>query len=127
MLSPKAALWIFVLGCLLSSARLILDRSDAVYNANDVTGRSDQRFAALRNLLPKRGIVGYIGQSGNSTIGYYYLTQYALAPVIVDHSLNHPFVVGNFPSSRPAGLPDNLQLVRDFGDGVFLFVNKDAN
>ena len=76
-------------------------------------------------------MTGYLGESGAAALGDYYLAQYALAPLVVDHSVNHALVVGNFPSSTggaPAALPsDHLQLVQDFGDGVLLFANKGAN
>ncbi len=34
---------------------------------------------------------------GAAALGDYYLAQYALAPLVVDHSTNHALVVGNFP------------------------------
>jgi len=89
-----------------------------------VARRSDQRFAALKAALPPRGVVGYVGES-NDPVADYYLTQYALAPLVIDHSPNHPLVVGNFSASLP-GTPHHLQLLTDFGNGVLLFANKDA-
>ena len=68
--------------------------------------------------------MGYIGDSSDPSD--YYLAQYALAPLVVDHSPNHPLVVGNFTSSPPVPAPDRLQLVKDFGSGVLLFATKDA-
>jgi hypothetical protein len=124
-LPTKAALWIFVVGCLLSAGRMIVDTPGINHDQVDTALRRGQRFAELRRVLPRRGVIGYIGQRGD-TVGHYYLAQYALAPLVVDHSLDHSIVVGNFPGSRPAGLPKNLELVRDFGDGVLLFANKDA-
>lgn len=76
--------------------------------------------------MPERGVVGYIGAPGSPALAEYYLTQYALAPLVVDHSPNHPLVVGNFRAGTPLSEPpDSLQLVRDFGDGVLLFSGKD--
>ena len=95
-------------------------------DADENIQRSGQRFAALRDALPKRGVIGYIGPSEDG-LGYYYLAQYALAPLVVDHSSNHVLVIGNFPHSAPPQLPDNLKLVKDFGGGVLLFANKDAH
>ena len=123
-LSTKAALWIFVVACLLSAGRMIVDTPGVHHDQAETELRAGQRFAALRDVLPRRGVIGYIGQSEG--VGQYYLTQYALAPLVVDHSLNHSIVIGNFPTSRPRELPNNLELVRDFGDGVLLFANKDA-
>lgn len=120
---------IFILCPLLSTVRVITDAPNpARLHTDDIAQRSDQRFATLRAALPPRGIVGYVGASGNAALGDYYLAQYALVPLVVDHSPNHPLVVGNFPVSLPPTSPPSghLQLVKDFGDGVLLFANRDA-
>jgi hypothetical protein len=125
-ISPRItiATLIFVLGCLLSTVRILTDAPTRVHD-DSVAKRSDQRFASLRAALPQQGVVGYIGETGDPAD--YYLAQYALAPLVVDHSPNHPLVVGNFPLSERMGTPSNsLQLVHDFGHGVLLFANKDA-
>lgn len=117
-------LMIFVLSCLLSSGRLVMQARN-VRDPNQVERRSDQRFAGVKAALPGRGVVGYVGEPGASP-GEYYLAEYALAPLVVDYSPNHAWVVGNFHSAQvpmPAG---NLQLVKDFGDGVLLFANQGA-
>lgn len=122
---PKAALWMFILGCLLSSARLIVDTPEIAQGKADTAQRMGQRFGALRKVLPKRGVIGYIGQRENA-VEYYYLAQYALAPLVLDESPNHAVVIGNFPTSSPTELPKNLRLIRDFGGGIYLFAQKDA-
>ena len=48
------------------------------------------------------------------------------APLVVDPSPHHALVVGNFPSSPPSGIPQDLRLVEDFGQGVLLFAAQDA-
>jgi hypothetical protein len=117
---------IFVFCCLLSSARLVHDAPNLLHlNQDNISPRSDQRFAQLKAQLPERGVIGYIGEAGNSGTADYYLTQYALAPLVIDHSANHALVIGSFPDSR-AEVPSNLQLVRDFGNGVLLFAAKDV-
>jgi len=84
------------------------------------------RFEGLRRRLPASGIVGYLsydGQGGQDT-AMYYLTQYALVPVVVERSANHSLVVGNFPGPVPKAeqfLPLGLTLQGDFGNGVLLF------
>jgi len=116
--------------CLLSSVREVLQapRPWNIPKTNQISQLSDERFVELKKSLPQRGVVGYVGESGgtSSSVGAYYLAQYALAPLIVDHSPNHPLVVGNFPHAVPAQLPGNLQLMRDFGNGVLLLAGKDA-
>lgn len=126
------ALLLFVLCCLLSSARLVVDapRPESIKDlAAKIPNRSDRRFAGLKAALPSHGTVGYVGEAGApiDVLGNYYLTQYALAPLIVENSPNHSLIVGNFPKSMPSQLPGNLILVRDFGNGVFLFARKDSN
>ena len=112
--------------CLLSSVRLARDtpRPGDLRDSLEIAERSDERFAALRAALPDHGVVGYVGEPGAAAVGNYYLTQYALAPLVVDHSANHPLVIGNFPASPPPA-SQNLRLVKDFGDGVLLFANQD--
>jgi hypothetical protein len=116
------AVLIFVCGCLLSTARLVVEAPRG-HVADDLARRSDLRFASLKAALPPQGVVGYFGSSADS-IGYYYLAQYALAPLVLDHSVNHPLIVGNFPASAPQ-LPANLEVLRDFGNGVLLLAAKD--
>jgi len=92
---------------------------------DDVALRSEKRFAALRAQLPARGVIGYVGESENRGTEDYYLTQYSLAPLVIERSPNHPLVIASFPNSQPV-FPQNLELVRDFGNGVLLLSNKDA-
>ncbi|MGB8062567.1 MAG: hypothetical protein WCF26_11775 [Candidatus Sulfotelmatobacter sp.] len=92
---------------------------------DDIAQRSDLRFARLKAALPQRGVIGYLGDTGESGVAPYYLAQYALAPLVLDSSPNHPFVVGNFPSSPPDRSAAKLQLITDFGDGVLLFAGED--
>jgi len=121
-----AGILVFVLCCLLSTAHIIWQASDPTRaRPDDVSRRSDQRFAALKLKLPASGVVGYLGESGDSATPDYYLAQYALAPLVVDLSADHPIVVGNFHSSS-AEIPPNLWLVEDFGNGVMLFAARDA-
>jgi hypothetical protein len=94
---------------------------------DDVEQRSDQRFATVKAELPSRGVIGYIGESGNTGTADYYLAQYALAPLVVEHTANHAFVIGNFPGGTPSNLPPNLQLVKDFGSGLLLLRNPSAD
>lgn len=126
-LSPRItiATLVFVLCCMLSTVRVLIDAPTRLHPADPATG-ADQRFAALKAALPPQGVVGYVGESGSPAVADYYLAQYALTPLVVDHSSNHPLVVGNFPLSSPIPPSGNLQLVKDFGNGVLLFANKDT-
>ena len=116
---------------MLSTARVVWDTprpNSRPDSENDIGRRSDQRFAAIKESLPERGVIGYVGEPGAAAMGDYYLAQYALAPLVVDHSPNHPLIVGNVPTAQPPQpAPENLKLMKDFGDGVLLFGNKGAN
>jgi hypothetical protein len=123
----RACIVLFVLCCLLSTIRVARDAPYPRHTSVDVSIRSDQRFSALKARLPAHGVIGYIGEMGASATPDYYLTQYALAPLVVDASPHHAIVIGNFPSSQPSHIPQDLQVVADFGNGVMLFANKDAD
>lgn len=128
-LSPRMtiATATFILCCLLSTARVVIDAPSPTHlRPDDIAQRSDQRFSALKAVLPQQGIVGYIGDS--SSQDDYYLAQYALVPLVVDHSPNHPLVIGNISTPLPPqSLPSaRLQLLKDFGHGVLLYTNRDA-
>ena len=117
---------LLVLCCLLSTGRMIFQAPNPRHiNSDDISNRSDQRFAVLKSRLPASGVIGYIGSTGESATPDYYLAQYALAPLVVDQSPNHALVVGNFSSPPAPAIPQNLHLVEDFGNGVMLFAGKD--
>jgi len=127
--SPRAkcAVLLFIVCCLLSTIRILREAPNPAHpTTDDISKRSDQRFAAVKTRLPATGVIGYIGESGDSSTPDYYLTQYALAPLVVDRSTHHGIVIGNFPLSPPSSLPPNLRLVEDFGRGVLLLAGEDA-
>src|SRR6202047_651522 len=98
--SPRArcAILFFTLCCLLSTIRILRETPNPAHlSQDDISKRSDQRFVAVKTRLPASGVIGYIGESGDSSTPDYYLTQYALAPLVVDRSTHHAIVIGNFP------------------------------
>ena len=123
-----AAILLLVACCLLSTAHILFQAPRPGHiSADDISKRSDLRFAALKARLPTSGVIGYIGEPGDSATPDYYLAQYSLAPLVVDFSANHSIVVGNFPSSKGGVIPRGLTPMEDFGNGVILFAAKDAN
>ncbi|HTZ81681.1 MAG TPA: hypothetical protein VMB66_00730 [Candidatus Acidoferrales bacterium] len=121
------AIAIFVSCCLLSTIRIIGNAPrPAQLQPDTVAKRSDQRFASLKAALPAHGVIGYIGESGVAGTADYYLAQYALAPLVVDTSDDHPLVIGNFPDRPNPPSPLDLKLIRNFGDGLLLFSNEKA-
>jgi len=123
----KCAILFFTICCLLSTIRILREAPNPAHiTPDDVSKKSDQRFAVVKSRLPANGVIGYIGEGGNSSTPDYYLTQYALAPLVLDRSPHHAIVIGNFLLSRPSDLPPNLRLVEDFGSGVLLFAGEDT-
>jgi hypothetical protein len=93
----------------------------------------EERFAGLKKILPPQGVVGYLSStppgdmyvhSGASTA--YFLTQYALAPVIVVNNPHRDLVIGNFPRAPqgPPGHGGSYVVLKDFGNGVLLLQSR---
>lgn len=118
---------VFIFCCLLSVIRIVRDAPMPGHiEPDNFAKNSDQRFAAVKLALPTQGVVGYVGEPGGNSLPEYYLAQYALAPLVVDRSIQHKFVIGNFRSMQvPASLP-GLRRVEDFGNGIALLTNEDA-
>ena len=96
----------------------------AVMSGAWIKAVSEGALPALRELLADQRYVGYIS---NDTIDgsyirteRYNLTQYAVAPVVVEIGPTREFVIGNFTSIDPPRIPDDLVVVWDFGNGVTL-------
>ena len=127
LLGTTSAVLLVVFSCLLSTARIIRQAPVPTrLEADPVARRSDERFAEITASLPARGTIGYIGVDGLEGTADYYLAQYALAPRVIDRSPNHRVVIGNFPQTSAKNFPPGLTIVKDFGNGVLLFSNKDA-
>jgi len=118
---------LFIACCLLSSFRLVRTAPNpARLQADEIAQRAEHRFSALKLQLPARGVIGYVGESGNAGTEDYYLAQYALAPLVVERSTNHRLVVVSISTLPPMLDTRGLELIENFGNGVLLFSNKDA-
>ena len=98
-------------------------RFRVAYEGPNLATYYQARFAPLRPLLPRRGVVGYVSDRLDADQEYF-LTQYALAPLLLDRGGPHAVVVGNFfdPARAPViAARMRLVLVRDVGEGVMLF------
>ena len=85
----------------------------------------EARFSGIRTLLPARGTVGYLSDTGGITRNpkAYYLTQYYLAPLVVAADPGHDVVIANFafPSAISAiAAANGLKVERVFANGVAL-------
>jgi hypothetical protein len=95
----------------------------AIEKTNVVT---EGRLRELGQALPAEGHVGYISDETLPNAGYigtkrYYLTQYAVAPIVVEIGTSRDMIIGNFKNFDPYQVPGNLVVVRSFGNGLILF------
>jgi hypothetical protein len=116
---------LLALAALASSARLVAEavRTYAGWDGRDLVAEHRARFAGLRRMLPRAGVVGYLSDEPGAAREYF-LAQYALAPVVLDPTGAPALVVGNFfdPERAPAlAAGRGLVLVADLGAGVMLF------
>jgi hypothetical protein len=98
------------------------------YHRNDEVTAYEARFDCIRNALPKNGVIGYgtsqqIRDDWTTFYYHYYLTQYTLAPLVVQDSTQEPLVIGNFPDKLEMSgkVPSSrTSLIEDCGTGVLL-------
>ncbi len=91
----------------------------------DLVSNFEDRIVGLKHSLPPRGTIGYFNDSEPDSINWeeYWLTQYALSPLIVAKNIDNEWVVGILHSSGLAGnrYEDlGLLLIRDYGNGIVL-------
>lgn len=105
-----------------------------VEHPDEVT-RHEDRFQALKQVVPRHGVVGYVSDpdpvamsdpaswQARQAFKRYLIAQYALVPVVVLRSLEADLVVGDFSGSdgRGRAAPPGFVMAKDFGDGVVLF------
>ena len=99
---------------------------DKTQIGNDGISVYQKRFDGLRTVLPYHATIGYVSDAEPYDIEYY-LTQYTLAPLIVDPKQSHDLVIGNFvnKASNPTTWNGaNLDRIMDLGNGVKLFNSK---
>ncbi len=132
LLALLALLWL----ALWSNLRLF--QQEALLQIKFVSGDGitgyDQWIKGFRNALPEHGVIGYITyyppqaiESNTGAATEYYLTQYALSPLVVANSHRYPLVFGNFrhgaPDPEMIAISD-LTLVKDLGNGALLYSRR---
>jgi len=85
----------------------------------------EERFTGIRAILPPRGTVGYLSDTGGRQDNPkdYYLTQYFLAPIVIAPDTAHELVIANFVSSSgiaALAASHGLSIEKDFSNGVAL-------
>ena len=128
LIRHQLAIFLLIGIALVSAGSVLLDVFKA-YSSNPAAGQTavfQARFEEMRKALPPHGVVGYITDAAPDEATRsleYFLTQYALAPVVVVDDPNQALVVSNFHTARAANdllSEKHLVLVRDFSNGVLL-------
>jgi hypothetical protein len=97
---------------------------------DDLVSPTEKRLEELRRELPSNGRVGFISDgkksASSASLRRYFLTQYALAPIVVHEGTDADLiiVIVNVEKFVPDSIPHDFVLLRDFGDGVMLFAKR---
>ena len=86
----------------------------------------DKRYERLKGMLPSHGVVGYFTDAKFDAKAFY-LTQYALSPVILVNNTEPKLILANFSdsSSRIQFCKDNnLFLLEKVDNNIMLFSKK---
>jgi hypothetical protein len=91
-------------------------------------GKYLQQLSCIQPELDARQVVGFFtAYREDDHDRFFRLTQYGLAPVIVDDSLDHRLVVGYFPGSNEWQNSEySLALVKKCPSGLFLLEKGDG-
>jgi hypothetical protein len=93
----------------------------------------ESRFDELRDALPARGTIGYATDrppeeifSDPAATAFFYVAQYALAPLVVANDPEREVVIGNFhrPPALPPDSAETWSVSEDFGGGLYLLRRK---
>lgn len=96
----------------------------------DIITQFEKRFERVKKILPKHGVVGYFtDKKFDAAVDtkYFYLTQYALSPVIVLRNTKQQLIVANVSESFNSFefcKNNNFHLLSNFGNGIMLFSKK---
>ena len=97
---------------------------DSLRKTDDMT-LFEKRIEPLKEFLPQIGIIGYV--SDTKSLTYFSYVQYSLAPLVIANDTERDLVVGYFQDySKTENIAqrERLLLVKNFGNGLFLFRGK---
>jgi hypothetical protein len=122
--------------CLISAGRLLLETLksfDPLNVSNDMVTSWDTHMRLVQEALPSDvSVAGYLenadlrGSTSTQDLAEFFLTQYGLAPVVLQKGSNHEWIVGNFGHTlAPHELSVLDQMLgshttQDFGFGIYL-------
>jgi len=136
ILKDKLGIFIIILFSLSSVTKMLITecKIDKELIDHDSISMYERRFEGIKKSLPSHGVVGYLTDTRSEEVlkradsgGQLMLTQYALSPVVVENSLEHEFIVGNFHKpNMNITLPvdKDIAVIKDFRNGIILFKNK---
>jgi hypothetical protein len=88
----------------------------------DPVRQHEDRLNRAREFLPARGVIGYVSdREGIEHVRRFYMTQYALAPLLVVRDSRRALILGDF--TRPSNVGHEtagLRVLTDLGDGLVL-------
>jgi hypothetical protein len=97
-------------------------------NGQPLPSALDLRFTPLRDVLPRRGVIGYATTQPVTSRDFELLSrhryaQYVLAPLLLDRTDNHPLVLADFPDAASlaeylAQNPGRLRVLHGAPDGL---------
>ena len=124
-LRVRAAVALLLSMAMLSGLRFLVGTATLARETHrpDEVTLYQRRFAVLSPMLDRQRVVGYVTDRPDAAREFF-LTQYALAPVIVANHAHADLVIGNFfdPDTGPAlAAAHRLALIRDFGEGLALY------
>lgn len=138
----RVGILLIVFFALLSNYQLFVQwvQTDLSFIGYDHITLNEKRFDTIKESLPSRGVVGYWPNGAPATLEqlmfgnpndlqHWFMTQYALAPVIVSPTLGHSIIVSNSRSTPVLDQPRKDPTIKegvggrkslDFGNGVVL-------
>ena len=122
--------------CLISAGHLLLENLQS-FNpsdvSNDIITSWDTHIRLVKVALPPDvNVAGYLenadlrGSTSTQDLAEFFLTQYGLAPIVLQKGSNHEWIVGNFGHTLA---PHELSILdqmlgphtnQDFGFGIYL-------
>lgn len=94
---------------------------------SDFVARNERMLSCIFSELPAGETIGFMtDMEGSAHNERYRITQYVLAPTLVDDSTDHPFIIGIFSAPYDPRPPDPQQFTPlvDCGTGIFLLQNN---
>jgi len=105
--------------------------SDAFFKTDmdDVVAGNESRFKPVRNYLAGEKVIGFVSGKTNTPVEetvHYFIAQYTLAPVLVEHGPNRRLVIVDLQNDQLniERLNPNLEIVKYLGSGVTLYRNR---